>query len=70
MNLAKAEAIYHHPKGYTKAELTECLKILNAQPKRLTISEQVVIADARNRLDILEGVIDTEYRVLPDKLLE
>ena len=69
MNLAKAEAIYRNPKGYSKEELAECLRILNAQPRRLTLAQQIVIADAKARRDILEGVIDAEYRVLPDKLL-
>lgn len=57
MKLAKAEEIYKHPKGYSRDELTECLNVLNSQPGRLTVAEQVVIADARDRLDILEGVI-------------
>lgn len=63
MNLEQAEKIYKHPKGHSKAELTECLKILNSQPRRLSILEQVVIADAHNRLDILNGVIDAEYTI-------
>ena len=67
MELSRAEEIYKHPKGHSKAELTECLKVLNAQPHRLSIAEQVVIADAHDRLDILNGVLtDVDYKVLPD----
>ena len=65
MQLVEAKEIYKHPKGHTKEELTECLEILNAQPRKLSIAEQVVIADARDRLDTLNGVItDVEYRVI------
>lgn len=62
MNLEQAKAIYEHPKGHTKDELTECLRVLNVQPRRLSLMGQVVIADAR---DILEDTImDAEYKVL------
>lgn len=62
MELNEAEQIYKHPKGYSKEELTECLTILNSYG-RLSLEEQVVIADARDRLDILEGIIDVEYEI-------
>ena len=63
MSIEEAERIYKHPKGHSKEELTRCLEVLNTIPHRLTLAEQVVIADAHNRLDILTGVIDVEYTI-------
>ncbi|KKN50603.1 hypothetical protein LCGC14_0631250, partial [marine sediment metagenome] len=42
MNLQKAKRIYKCPKGHSKNELTECLKVLNSKLGRLTLMEQVV----------------------------
>uniref|UniRef100_A0A6M3Y401 Uncharacterized protein n=1 Tax=viral metagenome TaxID=1070528 RepID=A0A6M3Y401_9ZZZZ len=68
MEIKEAGRIYKHPKGHTKEGLTECLRILNTQPGRLSLMEQVVIADAYDRLDILNGVIEAEYRISPKRI--
>ena len=63
MDIEEAKKIYKYPKEHTKEELTLCLNVLNAISNQLTIAEQTVIADAKDRLDILEGVIYPKYRV-------
>ena len=68
MNLRQAEQIYKHPKGYPREVLTECLQVLNLQPHRLTIAEQIVIADASERLSILKradpNIIEGECHIV------
>ncbi|KKM71241.1 hypothetical protein LCGC14_1432710 [marine sediment metagenome] len=52
MTETEALAIYSHPNGHTKEELSECLDILNAscQPVQLGYMQFEAVSDALERL--------------------
>ncbi len=62
MDFREARNIYRHPKGHTKEELRGCLDIMNSHyiPSPLV---NLVLIDAKARLDKLNGVIDVEYTI-------
>ena len=51
MELDEAISIYHSPKGHSKEELRECLRVLNsmARPKQTDIQQKALL-DANLRL--------------------
>ena len=65
MNLEEAKVIYHSPKGHSKKELCECLRILNAQPHEFNWLQALAIEDAHIRLGIPLEVISEEPLILP-----
>ena len=53
MTLEEAKEICASPGGHSKAELFECLRILNALPLELSPLQGLAIQDAHKRLGVL-----------------
>ena len=55
MTVDKAREIYNHPKGHTKEELRQCIRVLNeaAQPVELYPIQVAALTDAALRLNLL-----------------
>ena len=54
MRMTREEAlgIYKHPKGHSKGELHECLKVLDDEPVLLSSLQFEAIKDAHARLGV------------------